>query len=108
MRAEALSPPIPNVFFRVGSGYNFESGEPVASAQVFLDVPIWDRNQGTIQQAQADLTRQGAEIRRTQLRLRRDLSERYQREGWLEMLEEARAIFPNTHFPEHWRAVSPQ
>ncbi len=33
------------------------------------------------------------------------LSEQYQREGRLELLEEARAIFPNTHFPEHWRAA---
>ena len=70
--------PVPNVFVQVGSGYNFESGEPVAAAQVFFNVPIWDRNQGTIQQAEADLARQIAEIRRTELRLRRDLAERYQ------------------------------
>lgn len=30
------------------------------------------------------------------------LSERYQTEGWAEMREEARAIFPNTHFPPEW------
>jgi len=30
------------------------------------------------------------------------LSERYDRATWGEMLADARAIFPNTHFPEHW------
>ncbi len=30
------------------------------------------------------------------------LSDRYQDHEWLEMLNEAQAIFPNTHFPEHW------
>jgi ribonuclease Z len=28
------------------------------------------------------------------------ISDRYEREGWLELLREARAIFPNTHFAE--------
>ncbi|HAL70955.1 MAG TPA: ribonuclease Z [Verrucomicrobiales bacterium] len=30
------------------------------------------------------------------------LSDRYGREEWLEMLAEAREIFPNTRFPAHW------
>ena len=70
--------PIPNIFVRAGSGYNFESREPVASAEVFFDVPIFDRNQGTVRQAEADLRRQSAEIRRTELRLRDRLSQTYQ------------------------------
>lgn len=70
--------PIPNVFVRFGSGYNFESQEPVSSAQLFFDVPIHDRNQGTIRQAEADLRRQSGEIRRTELRLRDQLAQTYQ------------------------------
>lgn len=31
------------------------------------------------------------------------LSDRYDQEQWLEMLQEARAIFPNTHYPPHWQ-----
>jgi ribonuclease Z len=31
------------------------------------------------------------------------LSSRYERKDWLEMLREARQIFPNTHYPPHWR-----
>lgn len=30
------------------------------------------------------------------------LSDRYDETGWHEMLEEARRIFPNTRYPEHW------
>src|SRR5207249_1750543 len=30
------------------------------------------------------------------------VSDRYRRHEWLEMLREARSIFPNTHFPPHW------
>ncbi|MES2737730.1 MAG: MBL fold metallo-hydrolase [Verrucomicrobiota bacterium] len=30
------------------------------------------------------------------------LSDRYGREEWLEMLAEARQVFPNTRFPSHW------
>lgn len=30
------------------------------------------------------------------------VSDRYGPDGWRAMLAEARAIFPNTHFPDHW------
>ena len=30
------------------------------------------------------------------------VSDRYRRPEWLDMLREARSIFPNTHFPPHW------
>lgn len=70
--------PIPNLVFRGGAGYNFEARETTAVAQLAVEVPLWDRNQGTIQQAQADLERQAREIRRTQLRLRQDLAQQYE------------------------------
>lgn len=70
--------PIPNIFVQGGAGYNFVERETVAAAQVFLEVPIWDRNQGTIRQAEADLVRQQAEVRRTELFLRQELSRVYE------------------------------
>src|SRR5262249_5724228 len=30
------------------------------------------------------------------------LSDRYQAGDWMEMLQEAREVFPNTHYPSHW------
>ena len=71
--------PIPNVFVQAGPGYDFTEKETVVNAQVWLQVPLWNRNQGTIQQAQADLLRQGSEIRRIELRLGRELAMQYRR-----------------------------
>lgn len=70
--------PIPNLIVRGGAGYNFEAKETTAVAELAFEVPLWDRNQGTIQQAQADLQRQGQEIRRTELRLRQQLAQQYE------------------------------
>ena len=73
--------PIPNVTVRAATGYNYESRNTVAEAQVSIRLPIWDRNQGTIRQAQADLARAQANVTRVELSLRRrfgDAATRYQ------------------------------
>lgn len=73
--------PIPNVTVRAATGYNFESRNTVAEVQVGVRLPVWDRNQGTIRQAQADLARAQANVARVELSLRRrfaDAATRYQ------------------------------
>jgi cobalt-zinc-cadmium efflux system outer membrane protein len=52
--------PIPNIVVEGSAGYNFEARETVYGAGVEVEVPLFDRNQGTIQQAKADLTWQRA------------------------------------------------
>ncbi len=59
--------PIPNVQLRAESGYNFESRDDVYGVEVGFRVPIFDRNQGTIAQAQAELSRAQAEVARVEL-----------------------------------------
>jgi len=66
---------IPNVLVRGETGYNFETENTVAGVEVGLNVPLFDRNQGTIQQAQGELTRAGAEVARLELTLRRRFAE---------------------------------
>ena len=68
---------IPNLMVGVGVGRNFETQEAVYSAQLSVRIPLFDRNQGTVQQARADLERQHAEVRRQELQLRRELAKRY-------------------------------
>jgi len=68
---------IPNLVIRGGAGRNFETNENVGNVGVGFDVPIFDWNQGTVKQAEADLVRQRGEARRTELRLRRKLAETY-------------------------------
>jgi outer membrane protein TolC len=72
-----LVQPVPNVFVQTGAGQNFEAKQGVGLAQVFVDAPVWDWNQGTIRQARADYARQDAEIRRVELTLRQKLATEY-------------------------------
>lgn len=69
---------VPDIVVSAGSGYNFEAKETVAMADVSIEIPIFDRNQGTIRQARADYHRQEREIRRVELSLRRMLASVYQ------------------------------
>lgn len=62
--------PIPNVNLRAASGYNFETDDATAGVEVGFRLPIWDKNQGTILQAQAELGRAQAEVSRIDLALR--------------------------------------
>jgi outer membrane protein TolC len=69
--------PIPNLVFTGSVGRNAEAEETVAGAEISLELPLFDRNQGTIRQAEADLRRQQGEIRRIELLLKRRLAEQY-------------------------------
>lgn len=73
-----IAEPIPNVRLEGGAGYNFERDETVAVAGVSITLPVWDRNQGTIRQAKADLARQCSELDRLKGRLKRDLAQQYE------------------------------
>ena len=77
LRREIVEP-IPNIVVTGGSGYNFEASQTVGALSVAIEVPLWNRNQGTIRQAEADLARQQREVRRTELVLRRELFRVYQ------------------------------
>ncbi|MBX9624681.1 MAG: TolC family protein, partial [Gemmataceae bacterium] len=71
--------PIPNVTVRGGVGYNFETRNNTADVLFSLPVPVFDRNQGTIRQATADLARSQAEVTRVQLDLQRRLAAAFTR-----------------------------
>ncbi len=71
--------PIPNVIVRGGVGYNFETRNNTADAAFGLPLPLFDRNQGTVRQATADLMRSQAEVTRVQLDLQRRLSDAFTR-----------------------------
>ncbi|WP_166822503.1 TolC family protein [Thalassoroseus pseudoceratinae] len=68
---------VPDIVVGAGPGYNFDAGDSVANAMVQVELPLFDRNQGTIRQAEADLGRQQSEIRRVEMTLRRRLSAEY-------------------------------
>lgn len=71
--------PVPNVIVRGGYGYNYETRNQVGNVGVAIRLPLWDRNQGTVRQAQADLARATAEVSRVELDLRRRFADAYSR-----------------------------
>jgi cobalt-zinc-cadmium efflux system outer membrane protein len=71
--------PIPNITLRGGYGYNYETRNQVGTVGVSIRLPLWDRNQGTIRQAQADLTRGTLEVTRIELDLRRRFADAFSR-----------------------------
>jgi cobalt-zinc-cadmium efflux system outer membrane protein len=71
--------PIPNVNLRVSSGYDFEEdGRKITtSVQVGAVVPLFNRNQGNIRAAQAQLAYAQQNVCRVELSLRQRLAQAY-------------------------------
>ncbi|QDS99248.1 TolC family protein [Adhaeretor mobilis] len=69
---------VPDVVVSGGTGYNFDAKETTAVAGISLEIPFYDRNQGTMRQARADYARQRQEIQRVELQLRNRLATVYQ------------------------------
>jgi cobalt-zinc-cadmium efflux system outer membrane protein len=63
-RAEAER--IPNVTLSGGYSRNFNDGEDQATYQVSVPLPVWNRNQGSIRAAQAEVGRAIQEVTRVQ------------------------------------------
>src|SRR5262249_15407660 len=53
--------PVPNLFARVENGYNFEVNLVTTGVSIGWNFPILNRNQGTINEAMAEVTRARAE-----------------------------------------------
>jgi cobalt-zinc-cadmium efflux system outer membrane protein len=86
--------PFPNIIVRGGAGYDFQDQphRAVANVQVGIRLPIFNRNQGTIQQAQAELVRAHSEVARVELVLRRRLADAFtQYQNSLQSVEDYRA-----------------
>jgi cobalt-zinc-cadmium efflux system outer membrane protein len=80
LRREQVEP-IPNVNVRASSGYDFEEdGRKVTtSVQVGVRLPLFDRNQGNIHAAEAQLAYAQQEVCRVELSLRQRLARAYAR-----------------------------
>jgi cobalt-zinc-cadmium efflux system outer membrane protein len=71
--------PIPNAFLRVETGYNWEANLTTVGVQYGWNFPVFNRNQGTIREAMAEVTRARAEVARLELWLRERLAEVFAR-----------------------------
>jgi cobalt-zinc-cadmium efflux system outer membrane protein len=71
--------PIPNVQVRLSNGYDFETHNDVTSVQAGVRLPLFDKNQGNIRAAQAQVAYAQAEVGRVELSLRQRLARAYGR-----------------------------
>ena len=94
--------PIPNVTAGLTTGYNAESQQAVAGVTVGMPIPIFNRNQGTVRQARADLNRSYAEVERLQLDLQNALAKQFRNyvSAWQHVQE-----YEQTMLPKSRRAV---
>jgi cobalt-zinc-cadmium efflux system outer membrane protein len=74
-----LAEPIPNVQVRTGAYYDFDVQQAVGTVRFGVRLPVWDKNQGNIRTAQADLMRAEAGLTRLELALRQQLSQTFAR-----------------------------
>ena len=69
---------VPNVEFGGGYGYDqLDRGGAARATMNVTNIPLFNRNQGTVQQAEADLSRQKAQVKLVELQLRRQLADQY-------------------------------
>jgi cobalt-zinc-cadmium efflux system outer membrane protein len=105
LRREKVEP-VPNIQLQGGAGYNFETRNAVASGiQVGIKLPLWNRNQGTIRQAEADLARSHAEVARVELALRQRLADAFNR---YKTALETSQIYRDTNVPKATEAYELQ
>jgi cobalt-zinc-cadmium efflux system outer membrane protein len=71
--------PIPNVQVRVANGYDFDTRKDTTSVTLGVRLPLFDKNQGNIQAARAQLAYAQAELGRVELSLRQRLARVYAR-----------------------------
>ena len=78
LRREQVEP-IPNVQVRVANGYDFETRKDTTSVQVGVRLPVFDKNQGNVRAARAQVSYAEAELCRVELSLRQRLARAYAR-----------------------------
>lgn len=69
--------PIPNLLVDVSSIHTPVTNTTQTTLNIGIPLPVFDRNQGTVEQAQADLSQSHAESRRLELELRNRLATQF-------------------------------
>src|SRR5262249_7091168 len=77
LRAEAE--PIPNLFINAQPYYAFPDREPRLQLQVYVPLPVYNKNQGNILAAKAEVARTRAAVGQVELRLTERLAGAHQR-----------------------------
>lgn len=68
---------VPNINTQLSVQYDDATGDTIAGVQVGIPVPIWNRNQGGIRQAQAEITEAVRNVDRVEQNLNRRLADAF-------------------------------
>jgi cobalt-zinc-cadmium efflux system outer membrane protein len=74
----ACAEPIPDITTQVSVQYDDATDNTITGAQVGIPLPLWNRNQGGIQQAHANVAQASRNVERVQLDLQQRLALAYQ------------------------------
>ncbi len=87
----------PNITLQGATGYNYETRNTTADVSFRIRLPVFDRNQGTIRQANGELMRAHAEISRVELDLRRRYADAFYRyrSAWDSAQDFQKSSLPN-------------
>tara|TARA_R110002072_G_C7972516_1_gene534945 strand:- start:741 stop:2126 length:1386 start_codon:yes stop_codon:yes gene_type:complete len=69
---------VPNVTVQAGAMYDYGTRDPIATLQIQLPIPIYDRNQGGIAEAHSNVLAAEKSVQRMQLSLQQRLAAVYQ------------------------------
>jgi outer membrane protein TolC len=100
VRRETVEP-VPDLVVTYGYGRNFEAKQNTHNTALQLEIPLYDWNQGTIRQAEADVVRQRGEIERIEFTLQQQLAQVYQK--YLTAVQNVRS-YQEVVIPESRRA----
>jgi cobalt-zinc-cadmium efflux system outer membrane protein len=75
----AQAEPIPNVDMQLTGQHDNATGDNILGVQAVIPIPIWNRNQGGINKAQAEFAAAKSDVMRVQLSLQQRLAEVYER-----------------------------
>jgi len=68
---------VPNINTQLSVQYDDSTADTIAGVQVGIPLPIWNRNQGGIRQAQAEVSEAARNVDRVELNLQRRLAESF-------------------------------
>ncbi len=68
---------VPNISAQLSAQYDDSTDDTIAGVQVGIPLPIWNRNQGGIRQARAEVTQAARNVERVELNLNRRLADSF-------------------------------
>jgi len=95
--ARARAEPIPNLDLLLSVQYDNHTGNTIGGVQAGVPLPVFNRNQGGIARAQAEVTEAEQNVRRLELRLRERLAHAFERYSNAKQEEESysKSILPD-------------